>query len=84
MVSGSNDLSVAELVGEANHEAAKSLIAVEATIVGADTLEVWSSGESRNPRVRHERKRQVSGEEEEFVCKPSGSAQHASPLLYTT
>jgi len=28
-----------ELVGEANHEAAKSFVAVEAAIVGANTLD---------------------------------------------
>ncbi|KAJ9677435.1 hypothetical protein PVL29_022430 [Vitis rotundifolia] len=33
LVSGSNDLGVAELVSEANHEAAKSFIAVEAAIL---------------------------------------------------
>ncbi|KAI9181040.1 hypothetical protein LWI28_010753 [Acer negundo] len=45
------DLSIGELVNEANHEAAESLVTVEATVVGADTLERRVNGRgSGEPR----------------------------------
>lgn len=57
-VTGADDISAAELRGEANHEAAEGLIAVEAPIVGADALEGLSMagrgcgvGRRRDPRA---------------------------------
>lgn len=38
-VAGADYLGVEELVSEANHEAAKGLVAVEAAVVGAHALE---------------------------------------------
>ena len=37
-VSGSDDLGGGEVVGEANHEAAEGFVAVEASVVSADSL----------------------------------------------
>lgn len=55
-VAGADDFGVGELIGEANHEAAEGFVAVEASIVSADSLGWWSCGghERAARRVRVE------------------------------
>jgi hypothetical protein len=64
-VARANYFGVGELIGEANHEAAKGLVAVEATVVSSHALEGRvvgrTSGESGNPSSvgSHERKKTI-------------------------
>lgn len=57
-VSAANDFGVVEFVSEANHEAAKGLIAVKASIVRAHALERRVNGRARREGecVCHEKK----------------------------
>jgi hypothetical protein len=66
-VAGANDLGVGKLIGEANHEAAKGLVAVEAPVVGAHALQGFQGSVGG-----HERTSEVLVEGEKPLVKSSG------------
>lgn len=77
-ISGSNDLGAGELGGEADHEASKGLVAVEAAVVGADPLgsSAVGSGGVEGHRHRHGRAGEVGKAPRRYRPPPSPNRKH--------